>query len=171
MTGDAIRRIEDEVGQRPLLTLAIAAGIGFLAGMAGRRQLNRDAERGSTMSIQATVMHAVRGFLDSVKRSAIAYSICALCGLAMLILATGAAVMALIPLVGAVYAQLIVAGVFLAGDRRDAVLAAAPGARAGARGAGRRDRRGRRSGQAQFAQIAMIIEALMLGYSMSRRRR
>jgi ElaB/YqjD/DUF883 family membrane-anchored ribosome-binding protein len=37
MTGDAVRRIEDEVGQRPLLTLAIAAGIGFLAGMAGRR--------------------------------------------------------------------------------------------------------------------------------------
>ena len=37
LSGDAIRRIEDEVGQRPLLTLAIAAGIGFLAGMAGRR--------------------------------------------------------------------------------------------------------------------------------------
>jgi len=37
MTGDAMRRIEEEVGQRPLLTLAIAAGIGFLAGMAGRR--------------------------------------------------------------------------------------------------------------------------------------
>lgn len=35
--GDAIRRIEDEVAHRPLLTLAIAAGIGFLAGMAGRR--------------------------------------------------------------------------------------------------------------------------------------
>jgi ElaB/YqjD/DUF883 family membrane-anchored ribosome-binding protein len=35
--GDALRRVEDEVGQRPLLTLAIAAGIGFLAGMAGRR--------------------------------------------------------------------------------------------------------------------------------------
>jgi ElaB/YqjD/DUF883 family membrane-anchored ribosome-binding protein len=35
--GDAVRRIEDEVSQRPLLTLAIAAGIGFLAGMAGRR--------------------------------------------------------------------------------------------------------------------------------------
>jgi ElaB/YqjD/DUF883 family membrane-anchored ribosome-binding protein len=34
---EALRRIEDEVGQRPLLTLAIAAGIGFLAGMAGRR--------------------------------------------------------------------------------------------------------------------------------------
>ena len=37
LSGDAIRRIEDEIGQRPLLTLAIAAGIGFLAGMAGRR--------------------------------------------------------------------------------------------------------------------------------------
>ncbi len=37
LSGDAIRRIEEEVGNRPLLTLAIAAGIGFLAGMAGRR--------------------------------------------------------------------------------------------------------------------------------------
>jgi len=34
---DALRRVEDEIEQRPLLTLAIAAGIGFLAGMAGRR--------------------------------------------------------------------------------------------------------------------------------------
>jgi ElaB/YqjD/DUF883 family membrane-anchored ribosome-binding protein len=37
MGGDALRRVEEEVGQRPLLTLAIAAGIGFLAGMANRR--------------------------------------------------------------------------------------------------------------------------------------
>jgi ElaB/YqjD/DUF883 family membrane-anchored ribosome-binding protein len=37
MGGDAIRKIEDEIGHRPLLTLAIAAGIGFLAGMANRR--------------------------------------------------------------------------------------------------------------------------------------
>ena len=34
LSGDAVKRIEDEIGQRPLLTLAIAAGIGFLAGMA-----------------------------------------------------------------------------------------------------------------------------------------
>jgi ElaB/YqjD/DUF883 family membrane-anchored ribosome-binding protein len=34
---EALRKIEDEIEQRPLLTLAIAAGIGFLAGMAGRR--------------------------------------------------------------------------------------------------------------------------------------
>jgi ElaB/YqjD/DUF883 family membrane-anchored ribosome-binding protein len=37
MGSDAVQRLEDEIGQRPLLTLAIAAGIGFLAGMAGRR--------------------------------------------------------------------------------------------------------------------------------------
>ena len=37
LSGDAIKRIEDEINHRPLLTLAIAAGIGFLAGMAGRR--------------------------------------------------------------------------------------------------------------------------------------
>jgi ElaB/YqjD/DUF883 family membrane-anchored ribosome-binding protein len=37
LSTDALRKIEEEVGQRPLLTLAIAAGIGFLAGIAGRR--------------------------------------------------------------------------------------------------------------------------------------
>ncbi|MBV8790885.1 MAG: hypothetical protein JO237_02420 [Pseudolabrys sp.] len=124
------------------------------------------------MSIQAMVMHAVRGYVDSAKRSAIAYAICALCGLAVLILATGAGVMALIPLVGGVYAQLIVAGVFLAviiatllwlqRPARAAEPVQAVPVNATAEGTQR---------QAQFAQIAMIIEAVMLGYSMSRRRR
>src|SRR6185436_4827194 len=114
------------------------------------------------------VSHAVRGFVWKAQRSAIAYSICALCGLAVVILATGAAVMALIPVVGAVYAQLIVAGVFLlvivitmlwlqrAG--REPVNRVPVGAAAEAT----------TRSQAQFAQIAMIIEAVMLGYSMSR---
>lgn len=34
--GDALRKIIAEVDQRPLMTLAIAAGIGFLAGLARR---------------------------------------------------------------------------------------------------------------------------------------
>jgi len=78
--------------------------------------------------------------------------------------------MALIPAVGAVYAQLIVAGVFLLvivitilwlqRPAREPVPAVPVGARAEA---------ATRS-QTQFAQIAMIIEAVMLGYSMSRRR-
>ena len=121
------------------------------------------------MSIQDSVTQAVRGFVWKAQRSAIAYSICALCGLAVLILATGAAVMALIPVVGAVYAQLIVAGVFLLvivitmlwlqRPAREPVRAVPVGSTEAAT-----------RSQAQFAQIAMIIEAVMLGYSMSRRR-
>ena len=34
---DALQRVAREVEHRPLLTLAVAIGIGFLAGMAGRR--------------------------------------------------------------------------------------------------------------------------------------
>jgi ElaB/YqjD/DUF883 family membrane-anchored ribosome-binding protein len=34
---DAIRRLSNEVEHRPLMLLAIAAGVGFLAGIAGRR--------------------------------------------------------------------------------------------------------------------------------------
>ena len=122
------------------------------------------------MSLQDTVMHAVRGFVQKVKRSAIAYAICALCGLAVLILATGAGVMALIPLVGAVYAQLIVAGVFVAVIVVTMIWLQRP-AREPARSVpvGAAAEAATRS-QAQFAQIAMIIEAVMLGYSMSRRR-
>ena len=34
---DALHRIAQEVEHRPLLTLAVAIGVGYLAGMAGRR--------------------------------------------------------------------------------------------------------------------------------------
>ncbi|MEA2979543.1 MAG: hypothetical protein QOF09_1366 [Alphaproteobacteria bacterium] len=122
------------------------------------------------MGIQDTVGRVARGILDKLRRNVIGYAICALCGVAVLILATSAAVMALIPLVGAVYAQLIVAGVFLAviigtmfwlqrsarEPARTVPVGAIPDAAT--------------RSQAQFAQIAMIIEAVMLGYSMSRRR-
>ena len=78
--------------------------------------------------------------------------------------------MALIPLVGAVYAQLIVAGVFCPGHRHHDALAATlrPASRSVACRSARRPKP--HAGQAQFAQIAMIIEAVMLGYSMSKRR-
>jgi hypothetical protein len=122
------------------------------------------------MGLQDTVKRALHGFVQKLERSAIAYAICALCGLAVLILATGAGVMALIPLVGAVYAQLIVASVFV-------VIIAATiiwlqrSTRAPARSVpvGAAAEAATRS-QAQFAQIAMIIEAVMLGYTMTRRR-
>ena len=103
--------------------------------------------------------------------SAIGYGICAVCAVAVLILATRASVMALIPVVGAVYAQLIVAGVFLlvivAPCCGCSALAAA--SRFGSVPLGATAEAATRA-QAQFAQIAMIIEAVMLGYSLSRRR-
>jgi ElaB/YqjD/DUF883 family membrane-anchored ribosome-binding protein len=34
---DAFKRLTDEVEQRPLVMLGIAAGVGFLAGLANRR--------------------------------------------------------------------------------------------------------------------------------------
>jgi ElaB/YqjD/DUF883 family membrane-anchored ribosome-binding protein len=36
-SGDAFRKLTDEVENRPLLMLSVAAGIGFLAGLANRR--------------------------------------------------------------------------------------------------------------------------------------
>jgi ElaB/YqjD/DUF883 family membrane-anchored ribosome-binding protein len=36
-SGDAFRKLTDEVENRPLLMLGVAAGIGFLAGLANRR--------------------------------------------------------------------------------------------------------------------------------------
>jgi hypothetical protein len=122
------------------------------------------------MSLQDTVAHVVRGFVQKIVRDAIAYSICAICAVAILALATGAGVMALIPLVGAVYALLIVAGVFVLviaatmfWVQRPARQSPRPVPVSAAAEATARS-------QTQFAQIAMIIEAVMLGYQMSRRR-
>jgi hypothetical protein len=47
------------------------------------------------MGLRDMVSHAVRGFVRKAERSVIAYSICALCGVAVVILATGAAIAAL----------------------------------------------------------------------------
>jgi hypothetical protein len=121
------------------------------------------------MSLQDTVSHAVRGFVQKAQRSAIAYSICALCGLAVLILATGAAVMALIPVVGAVYAQLIVASVFLLVIVITMIWLQRPAPEPARRVPVGASAEAAARSQAQFAQIAMIIEAVMLGYSMSRK--
>ena len=37
LSSDAFKRLSDEVETRPLMMLAIAAGVGFLAGLANRR--------------------------------------------------------------------------------------------------------------------------------------
>ena len=109
------------------------------------------------------------GAAAKLRRDALVYGTCAVCGVSALILASSASLLALEPIVGAVYARLIVGGVFVLialivvasvrlsqpGARPQPVAAAQPQAAA-------------RNPQ-QFAQIAMIIEAVMLGYSMSKK--
>jgi hypothetical protein len=124
------------------------------------------------MSLQTYVSHAVHGVVDRVRRDVIAYGICAVCAIAILILATWAGVLSLIPVVGAVYAPLIVAGGYLliiavtmswlqlANGRKPQPAVTPLHVSSNAETLQR---------QAQFAQVAMIIEALMLGFSLSRR--
>lgn len=111
-----------------------------------------------------------------IRRDAIGYSICAICAVFAVILSTWASVLALLPVVGPVYAQLIVAGFFVLvilstvlwlqlanGKRRQPAATAAAPLPFGAQDTGQQR-------QAQFAQLAMIVEAVLLGYSLSRRR-
>lgn len=131
------------------------------------------------MSLMGSATQAIRGVTDKIVRNAIAYSICAICGVAILILATAAGVLALVPLVGAVYALLIVAGVFalvVAGTmiwlQHSTVQPARihPAAPLGAATLGTAAGPDATKRQMQFAQLAMIIEAVALGYSLSRKR-
>ena len=109
-----------------------------------------------------------------LRRNAILYSVCAFSGVAAVVYASSATVLALEPHVGDVYARLILAGFFalvviaillglwLAGNSTAPAAAQMPShAQAPPQAAQR---------SAQFAQLAMIVEAVMLGYSMARRR-
>jgi hypothetical protein len=114
----------------------------------------------------------LNGATVKLRRNAILYSIGALCAVAAVVFAASASVLALEPHVGVVYARLVLAGVFafavfaivfalwLAG-RQSAVPTAPASLHAQAQTAQR---------SAQFAQLAMIVEAVLLGYSMARRR-
>jgi hypothetical protein len=124
------------------------------------------------MSLQSYVSDTVHGVVGRVRRDAIGYGICAVCAIAIAILATWAAVLSLIPPVGPIYAPLIVASGYLliivvtmlwlqmANSQKRQAAATPLHVASGAEAARR---------QAQFAQVAMIIEALMLGFSLSRR--
>lgn len=122
--------------------------------------------------IVSVATRGLHGALAKLQRDSILWAACAFCAVAAIVMATSASILALEPLVGSVYARLIVAGVFalivvvivlsvrLARPPQharpavtvDAHIEAAPR-------------------NVQFAQIAMIIEAVMLGYSLSRKDR
>ena len=119
-----------------------------------------------------TVTAALNGATVKLRRNAILYSLCALCGVTALIFAASASVLALEPLVGVVYARLILAGVFGV-VMLSIVLALWLGGRPSATASVQMNLHteaptAQRS--AQFAQLAMIVEAVLLGYSMARRR-
>lgn len=112
------------------------------------------------------------GATARLRRNALALAVAAVCVLIAVAMLVSAAVMALEPEVGGVYARLIVGGAFvlLAGgtilwlqvgraERRTPL----------ALGASAADSKDTLRRQAQFAQIAMIVEAVMIGYSLSRR--
>ena len=122
------------------------------------------------MRLNDVVGMMFNGAAARLRRDALMYGTCAVCGVAALILASSASLIALEPIVGAVYARLIVGGVFVLialivvvsvrlsqpRQRPHPVAAAAAQPQAAPR-------------NQQFAQIAMIIEAVMLGYSLSRK--
>jgi hypothetical protein len=121
------------------------------------------------MHLKDIVTLAFNGFAAKLRRNAIAYAVCAVSSLAIVLLVTSAGVLALEPRVGAVYARLIPAGVFALVIASIVVWlyrarAARPNMTSMMNAHAEIPRR-----QAQFAQIAMIVEAVLLGYSLSRR--
>jgi chromate transport protein ChrA len=124
------------------------------------------------MSLQSYVQHTVHGVVDRIRRDVIAYGICAVSAVAIIVLATWAAVLSLIRVVGPIYAPLIVAGGYLliilvtmlwrqfADGRKAQPIVPPLNVSSNAETVQR---------QAQFVQVAMIVEALMLGFSLSRR--
>jgi hypothetical protein len=111
------------------------------------------------------------GAAANLRRTAILYAICAFCAVAAIIFAASATLMALEPAVGVVYARLILAGVF--GLAAAAIVLAVWALNRPARPAAplplHAQAQTARS-SAQFAQLAMIVEAVLLGYSMARKR-
>lgn len=116
------------------------------------------------------------GVAARMRRNAILYAICGFCATAAIIFAVWASLIALEAAVGSVYARLILAGVFafiaavivvtawiLNGPAVAAPERAPVHAQLNAQAQAARS-------SAQFAQLAMIVEAVMLGYSMARKR-
>ena len=126
------------------------------------------------MRLPDIVTVALNGAAAKLKRDAVLIAIMAAGAVGALIMLTGASVLWLEPQVGMVYARLIVAAFFalmvvaaivwmqMARSRAHAI-GAPPLSASAAAGSDPVQR------QAQFAQIAMIIEAVLLGYSLSRR--
>lgn len=128
------------------------------------------------MRLTEVMSSALSGLTERLRRDVIAYGLCAVCAVVAIVMAISASMLALEPYVGVVYARVIVAGVFaLIGAGAIVWLkftqprAAAPVELHSRNGTGAHKRNGTEAHDAQVARLAMIAEALMLGYSLSRR--
>jgi hypothetical protein len=112
----------------------------------------------------------LNGATVKLRRNAILYSLCAFCAVGVVVFAASASVLALEPHVGVVYARLILAGVFAF-----VVLAIVSALWLSSRPVAAPQMPLHAQAQAsqtaqRTAQLAMIVEAVLLGYSMARRR-
>jgi hypothetical protein len=113
------------------------------------------------------------GATAKLRRNAILYALCAVCAVATLVLAVSASLLALEPYVGVVYARLILAGAFALVLIAIILVLWLTGPPAAAASSAQMNLHGQNQAaqrSAQFAQLAMIVEAVMLGYSLARRR-
>ncbi len=126
------------------------------------------------MSLSGLMSAATAGVSDAVarvKRDAIAYAICGVCAIVAVAMAIWASILALEPEVGAVGARLIVAGAFLIVALAAVLIVRRPVRRAPPASSAAPLGLNAGVSRTQFAQIAMIVEAVMLGYSLSKRGR
>ena len=124
------------------------------------------------MRLNEVVSTALSGTAAKLRREVLIYAICAVCALGALIMSASAALIALDPYVGLVGSRLIVAGVFGAALISIIVtLRLARPARSSTADPSAVNVHARIDAPRglQLAQLAMIVEAVMLGYSLSRR--
>ena len=124
------------------------------------------------MRLNEIVSTVLGGTAAKLWRELLIYAICAVCALAALIMSASAALIALDPYVGLVGSRLIIAGVFAAALIAIIVtLRLARPARGGTADPSAVNLHARIDAPRglPLAQLAMIVEAVMLGYSLSRR--
>jgi hypothetical protein len=126
------------------------------------------------MRLPEIVWTTLSGVTARLRRDAIAYGVCALCAVVAVVLAISASVLALEPLVGMVYARLIVAAAFVLIAVGAIVWLKFANTQPAPRAAVRTRPVRTRTETAEMNtppqdKLAMIVEAVMLGYSMSRR--
>jgi hypothetical protein len=128
------------------------------------------------MRFNDIVSMAFNGAIAKLWRDAIAYGICAFCAIAAIIMAAWASMLALEPHVGVIYARLIMAGIFALVAIASVIAArsahpARPIVAIDAQAHLEAAHVEAAPRSAQFAQLAMIVEAVLLGYSLSKRPR